>query len=181
VDYTRYLADVLDFPKPGIVFKDISPLLADPNALECATVEMENAVMEMCPRPKGVSSKSLKIVALDARGFLFGTPVAMGTLRGLVMARKPGKLPGKTVTVDYGLEYGTNTLAMQHGSIQEGDRVVIVDDILATGGTLLAAAQLVEMMGGTVMGMVCFLEIEDLEGRKLIEEKGYEIRTLVTA
>lgn len=157
---------IQDFPSKGISFKDISPLLADPEAMQYITDEFE----------KKLTNTDI-VVGPDARGFLFGTPLAMQTKKPFVMVRKPGKLPGDTIIEEYALEYGTNTLQMQVGSIKPGQKVTIVDDLLATGGTTKAIINLVEKQGGIIDQILFVIELTFLPGREGLEK--YNISSLV--
>ena len=168
MDLKKYIYDIPNFPSEGILFRDITPLLDDSDAFNYTV----NKMMEIAK-----SFGATKIVSPEARGFLFGTPVAYGLNVGFVPVRKPGKLPRETIMQKYTLEYGTNTLAMHADAIKKGDKVVIVDDLLATGGTVLAAARLVEELGGEVVGMVFAIELVDLNGKKVLEE--YNIESLI--
>ncbi len=159
------IRDVPDFPKPGILFKDITPVLADGDAL--------SEVIGALTRAAGRLSPDV-IAGVESRGFLFGAPIAHAMNLGLVPVRKAGKLPAKTVQVEYALEYGTATVEMHEDSISPGQRVVIVDDLLATGGTAMAAAQLVEKLGGTVAGFVFLVELAFLGGREKLGSYPYE-------
>ncbi len=159
------IRDVPDFPKPGILFKDITPVLADGDAL--------SEVIGALTRAAGRLSPDV-IAGVESRGFLFGAPIAHAMNLGLVPVRKVGKLPAKTVQVEYALEYGTATVEMHEDSISPGQRVVIVDDLLATGGTAMAAAQLVEKLGGVVAGFVFLVELAFLGGREKLGNYPYE-------
>ena len=152
-----FLRDVPDFPKPGIVFKDISPLLANPQALRMAVQRMADLVD---------GAHIDRLCAMESRGFLFGTPLALELNVGFTPIRKPGKLPWKTYSAEYDLEYGTDRLEIHADGVHEGERVLVVDDVLATGGTMQAACHLVEQLGGTVVACVVLLELAFLEGRK---------------
>ena len=156
MDLTKFLRDVPDFPKPGILFKDITPLLASPDA-------MKAAVERLAALPVGPVHK---IAAIESRGFLFGVPLAMHLGIGFVPVRKPGKLPWKTHRVEYVLEYGTDAVEIHQDAFRKGERVLVVDDLLATGGTMEAAAKLVEAAGGTVAGCAFVVELAFLAGRK---------------
>lgn len=149
------LRDVPDFPKPGVMFKDITPLLADHAAF--------TAVVHALAADHGVVDK---VVGMEARGFLFGAPVALSLDCGFVPVRKPGKLPWESRTVSYDLEYGSETLAMHVDAIAPGERVLLVDDVLATGGTASATAELVRQAGGEVVGLAVLLELSFLSGRE---------------
>jgi adenine phosphoribosyltransferase len=160
MDLNKYIRDIADFPKPGILFKDITPLLAAPEAFRVAVDRMADY-----SRQRGVSS----VAAAEARGFLFAAPLAYLLNVPFIMLRKPGKLPYQTVSHKYELEYGTAELHMHIDSVQANDRVLLVDDVLATGGTMRAACQLVEQAGGHVAGCAFLLELEFLHGRKRLE------------
>ena len=168
MDLKKYIYDIKDFPQEGILFRDITPLLNDKDAYKYAVDKMMDIAK---------SYGATKIVSPEARGFLFGTPVACGLNLPFAPVRKPGKLPRETVEEKYTLEYGTNTLAMHADAIKKGDKVVIVDDLLATGGTVLAAARLIERLGGEVVGMIFAIELVDLCGRKVLE--GYNVDSLI--
>lgn len=170
MDYTKYITVIEGFPKPGISFKDISPLLKNGEAYHSACDDMAKLAAEFKPTI---------IIGPEARGFIFGCPIAYSLDIGFVMSRKIGKLPGETLQVNYGLEYGHDTIAIPAHSIQKGDRVVIVDDLLATGGTLRAIIKLVRMAGAEVVGTVTFIELKDLQGEKVLEEEGVPFRTLL--
>lgn len=164
----EYVANVPDFPKKGILFRDITPLLADKKAFKQAINELVSF---------GKKQQATVICGPEARGFIFGTPVAFEMEVGFIPIRKPGKLPRKEVSVSYDLEYGSNTLSMHDDAIKPGDRVLIVDDLLATGGTLEATIQLIELKGGIVCGIACIIELDALEGRKKLE--GYDVYSLM--
>lgn len=148
--------DVPDFPKPGIIFKDITPVLLDPQLFGLAAQGMA--------RPF-VAAGVTRVVAIESRGFMFGAPVALGLDAGLVPVRKPGKLPSKRHRVEYTLEYGTDALEMHADAIGAHDRVLIVDDVLATGGTAEAAGRLVRERGATIAGFSFLIELGFLNGR----------------
>lgn len=159
---------VLNYPKDGIDFKDITPILKEPEAFkECIEQMMKLA-----------EDKEIDIVTgTEARGFIVGAPIALELGKGFVPVRKPGKLPSDTISHEYELEYGTDTLEIHTDAIKKGDKVLIVDDLLATGGTALASAKLVEELGGEVVGMIFFIELEFLNGRNLIEY--YDVKSLI--
>jgi adenine phosphoribosyltransferase len=150
------IATVADFPAPGIQFKDITPLLACPRAFPTSIELLEERVAHL-----GVEI----IAAPESRGFLFGVPLAMRMNVGFVPIRKPGKLPREIHSVEYSLEYGTDTVEMHADSIQPGQKVLMVDDVLATGGTMAACCELVEKMGGVVIGCAFLMELTFLGGR----------------
>lgn len=149
-----------DYPREGIVFHDISPLLADPTAFR-------NAIEELAQR---ITAWEPDVIAgIEARGFLIAAALSVSMNRGMVMIRKKGKLPGPTVSTSYDLEYGSASLEMQSDAIRPGARVVIVDDLLATGGTFRAAAKLTRSLGGHVCGAACIMELPDLGGRATLD------------
>lgn len=153
----RLIRDVPDFPKPGIVFKDITPLLADRSALALA--------VECMAHPWRASGVDV-VVGPESRGFIFGTALATALNAGFVPVRKPGKLPSRTRSVTYELEYGTDTLQVHDDAMTRGTRVLLVDDLLATGGTLAASASLVRDMGAECVGASVFIELTGLSGRE---------------
>lgn len=163
-----YIRDIPDFPQPGILFRDITPLLRNAGAFNY-TVDQ---IAQQC-QGREIDA----IVAIESRGFLFGAPLACRMDKPFIPVRKQGKLPAETVSVEYSLEYGSNVMEMHLEDISGGDRVLILDDVLATGGTLAAAAQLVEKAGGKVSSMGLVIELKALEGRKLLE--GYDIFSLI--
>lgn len=167
MDLARFLRDVPDFPKPGILFKDITPLLASPLAMRAAIDRL--AAFDF--------GKVDKVAAVESRGFLFGVPLAMQLGVGFVPVRKPGKLPWKTNRVEYVLEYGTDAVEIHQDAIQKGERVLLVDDLLATGGTMGAACQLVESCGGKVAGCAFVVELAFLAGRDRL--RGHRVDSLV--
>jgi adenine phosphoribosyltransferase len=168
VDLASKIRDIPDFPKRGIVFKDIMPLLADPDALH-ETVEQLAGFSE----PK----KPDLILGAEARGFILGAALAYRLHCGFIAARKPGKLPWRTVSVKYALEYGFDALELHADAIKQGTRVIIHDDLLATGGTAKAKIDLVEQLGGVVVGLAFVIELEFLHGRDRLE--GYEVFSLI--
>ena len=163
-----FIRNVPDFPQEGIQFKDITPLLGNPDALETAVKALSEPF-----RNAGIDA----VVAIEARGFLLGAPVAMDLGIGLVPVRKAGKLPWHTYRVDYALEYGSATLEMHQDALKEGSRALIVDDVLATSGTMQATVELVEKCGGTVVGMAVLIELAFLKGRDKLT--GYDLRSLI--
>jgi len=154
MDLASFLRDVPDFPKPGILFKDITPMLASPEAMHAAVDRL--AAIDY----GGVD----KIAAIESRGFLFGVPLAMKLGCGFVPVRKPGKLPWKTNRIEYVLEYGTDAVEIHEDAVLPGERVLLVDDLLATGGTMGAACQLVEACGGVVAACAVVIELGFLGG-----------------
>jgi adenine phosphoribosyltransferase len=165
----KYIRSVPDFPKPGINFYDVTTLFQDPVGFNLALDGMEKYVK---------SRKADKIVAIEARGFILGAALADRLNIGLVPARKPGKLPWRTITEEYSLEYGTDRLQMHADAVRPGERVVIVDDLVATGGTLKAACKLVEQLGGTVVGISSVIGLTFLPFRKQLA--GYDLHHLIT-
>jgi adenine phosphoribosyltransferase len=168
VDLASKIRDIPDFPKRGIVFKDIMPLLADAEALH-ETVEKLAEFAE--PRKPDL------IVGAEARGFILGAALAYRLECGFIAARKPGKLPWRTVSVKYALEYGFDALELHADAIKPGTRVIVHDDLLATGGTARAKVDLVEQLGGEVVGLAFVIELEFLNGRERLE--GYDVFSLI--
>lgn len=167
------VVDVPDFPTPGVVFKDISPLLADHVAFAAAV----DAVV--AHHGRGTVDK---VVGIEARGFIVAAPVAYHFGAGFVPVRKPGKLPGPTHETSYELEYGSNVLQVHQDALEPGERVLVVDDVLATGGTAAAAARLVEQAGAEVVGLSVLLELTFLAGRAALatEHPGFDVHALLT-
>jgi len=161
----RTIRDVNNFPKPGIVFKDVTPVLLDVELFRRAAVAMAEPYRD---------ARITRVVAVESRGFLFGAPIALELGAGLVPIRKPGKLPAATQRVEYALEYGTDALEMHHDAVQAGDHVLIVDDVLATGGTANAAAQLVAGTGAAVTGFTFLIELDFLKGRQRLHGRRVE-------
>ncbi|OGG60743.1 adenine phosphoribosyltransferase [Candidatus Kaiserbacteria bacterium RIFCSPHIGHO2_01_FULL_56_24] len=167
-----YVRDVPDFPKPGITFRDITPLLAHPHGLRHIVGTMVDHLGGQFPLVVDM------IVALDARGFIIGGALAHHLQLPLVLVRKKGKLPFKTVGTSYGLEYGSDEIEMHADAIIKGDRALIVDDLLATGGTARAACDLVEKLGGVVAGCFFLIELDGLGGRSKLGK--YEVYSILT-
>ena len=159
-DPLTLIRDVPDFPEPGVLFKDITPLLADPAAFTAVVTALADAGRDA----QGATVVD-KVVGMEARGFILGAPVALALGVGFVPVRKVGKLPGETHAVSYALEYGEATLEVLRDGIAPGDRVLLVDDVLATGGTADATRQLVELCGGTVHAFAVLMELSFLHGR----------------
>ncbi len=168
----RYVRDVPDFPKPGILFKDIMPLLADAGAFRQAV----DAFADLCRELPGGTPD--KIVGIDARGFIFGAAVAYALGVGFIPVRKKGKLPGDTQHHAYSLEYGEAVVEMQSDALRPGDRVALVDDLLATGGTAGAALELITQLGGKAEAVFFLIELEFLDGRKRLPE-GVPVKALL--
>lgn len=163
-----YIASIPDYPEKGVTFRDISPLMADGKAYR----EAVNKIVEYADK-KQIDM----VVGPEARGFIVGCPVAYEVGVGFAPVRKPGKLPRETIEVTYDKEYGKDTLTLHEDAIKPGQRVLVCDDLLATGGTVKATIDLVEKLGGVVVGCAFLIELLDLHGRDKIE--GYEIRTLL--
>jgi adenine phosphoribosyltransferase len=164
MDLAKFLRDVPDFPKPGILFKDITPLLASPEAMQETIVRFARLAVGQVD----------KVAAIESRGFLFGAPLAMKLGVGFVPIRKPGKLPWKTNRIEYVLEYGKDAVEIHQDAVRAGDRVLIVDDLLATGGTMAAACQLVQACGGAVAACLCVVELVFLGGRERLGSQRVE-------
>ncbi len=161
MDLKNYIANINDFPKEGILFRDITPLMADGAAFKEATNRIETFAKEIGAEV---------IVGPESRGFIFGCPVAINLNIGFVPVRKPGKLPRETVSFAYDLEYGSNELHMHSDAIKPGQKVLIVDDLLATGGTVEATIKLIEKLQGVVVGAAFLIELEDLNGRACLKD-----------
>ena len=162
MDLRSYVRDIPDFPRPGIVFKDITPVLAAPAALDAAVTGLASFA-----RPLDVEL----VVGAEARGFLLGPALARDLGAGFVLARKPGKLPHATVRAEYQLEYGVDTLEIHSDAVHEGSRVLVHDDLLATGGTARATCELVEGLGGVVVGCAFLIELSLLDGRQRLGDR----------
>lgn len=171
MDLHTLIRDIADYPKPGIVFKDISPLLRDPGGLALAVEHMANPY-----RGLGVDI----VCGAESRGFIFGTAVAQALSAGFVPIRKPGKLPYKTHSMAYELEYGTDTLEIHQDAIQPGQTVLMVDDLLATGGTMRACLDLVRKLGGEVAGVTVLIELTFLHGRDKLGDQGGDVHAVLT-
>lgn len=163
------IRSVPDFPIPGILFRDITPLLADPAALKQSVAEMTEPW-----RGAGIDL----VAAMEARGFMFGAAMAIEMGAGFVPVRKAGKLPWKTNAVEYALEYRSDVLHIHQDAVVAGQTVLVVDDVIATGGTAAAVVKLVENLGGRVAGLQFLIELAGLDGRKLLE--GYQVRSVIT-
>ncbi len=165
----EYIRDIPDFPKQGIIFKDITTLLQDATAFRQALDELEARCREY---------GATHVLGIESRGFIFAAPLADRLGAGFVPVRKLGRLPAETVQSEYALEYGTNTVEMHRDAIAPGERVLIVDDLLATGGTCRAAIDLVEQLGGVVAGCAFLVELTFLAGRSRLD--GYDLQALIT-
>ena len=167
-DVEKYIKSIPDFPQPGIIFRDVTSVIEDPKGLQIAIDDM-SAMLD------GVDYDV--IAGAESRGFIFGAPIAYKNGKGFVLVRKKGKLPRETVEMSYDLEYCTATIEMHKDSIKPGQKVVLVDDLIATGGTIEAAAKLVEKLGGVVVKMIFLIELTDLKGRERLSK--YDIDSLV--
>jgi adenine phosphoribosyltransferase len=168
MNFKTLIRDVPDFPKAGILFRDITPLLKDPQGLKEVTQAFAAHYKD-----KGIQ----KICGIESRGFMFGAPLAMALGVGFVPVRKPGKLPWTKISQDYILEYGTDKLEMHVDAVEKGERVLIVDDLLATGGTAKAVCQLLQNAGAKVAGVACVIELEFLKGRNALQD--FDVHVLV--
>lgn len=169
MDLTAHIRAVPDFPKPGILFRDITPLLAEPTAFAAAIDQLATPWL---------SGEIDAVAAVEARGFLFAAPLALRLGVGLIPVRKPGKLPAETVSYSYDLEYGSDTLEMHRGIVKDAARVLVIDDVLATGGTAEACVKLLESSGATVAGCAFLVELEGLGGRDRLG--GHRVETVLT-
>ena len=163
---TGLIRDIPDFPTPGILFRDITPLLAEPEAFHQAIALMAKPYSDID-----------HVVCIESRGFILGAPIAYKLGAGLVPVRKAGRLPSATLSADYSLEYGENTVEVHKDAIQSGDRVIVVDDLLATGGTIGAAIELVQALGATLEGIEVLIELSALNGRERLA--GYPVRSQI--
>lgn len=159
---------IQDFPKKGILFRDITPLLEDPKALKAIIKELARMFKD-----RGIQ----KVAGVESRGFIFGTPLAIALGVGFVPIRKAGKLPAETIGEEYALEYGTNRIEIHKDAIHKGEKVLLVDDLLATGGTMEACCKLTRALGGHIAGIAFVIELRELNGRRKL--KGYPIKVLI--
>ncbi len=169
LDLASFIREIPDWPKKGILFYDITTLLANPQALR-------GAVEAMCAPYKDAGITD--VAAVEARGFIFGTAVATQLNAGFLPIRKKGKLPFKTESVTYDLEYGTDTLEVHNDAVTSGAKILMVDDLLATGGTMKAACDLIERVGGDIVGITCLIELTDLGGREKLAP--HDIHTVIS-
>ena len=163
-----YVVSIPDFPEPGIIFRDVTSVIQDAKGLQLAIDEMQKLL-------EGVEFDVL--AGAESRGFIFGMPIAYNLKKPFVLVRKKGKLPRETVEMSYDLEYGSATIEMHKDSIKPGQKVVLVDDLIATGGTIEAAAKLVEQLGGEVVKIIFLMELAGLEGRKKLEK--YDVGSVI--
>ena len=168
MDLTKVVRDIFDFPQEGIIFRDITPVLQNAEALQ-------EAVDQFCKKLE--NEEFDYVVGPESRGFIFGVPVAYAMKKGFIPVRKPGKLPCEVIAKSYDLEYGSNVLEMHKDALKPGDRVVVVDDLIATGGTTKAICELVEELGAEIVSLNFFIELEALKGREALE--GYEVHSII--
>ena len=166
MELKNYIAKVMDYPKEGIVFRDITPLMADGPAYHESVKQLVDYAREL---------QVDVIVGPEARGFIVGCPVAFELGVGFAPVRKPGKLPREVISADYEKEYGVDTLTMHADAIKPGQRVLIVDDLLATGGTVKATIEMIERLGGVVAGCAFLIELDELKGREAIGDYDYKV------
>ena len=164
----EYVRSIPDFPEPGIIFRDITTILQDPDGLHLAIQSMQDKLKD---------TEFDVVVGTESRGFIFGVPIAYNLHKAFVPVRKKGKLPCETVSMEYDLEYGSAVIEMHKDSIKPGQKVVLVDDLVATGGTIEAAIKLVEELGGEVVKVVFLMELAGLKGRERV--KGYEVESVL--
>jgi len=170
MDLKKYIRSIQDYPKKGILFRDITTLIKDKDAFKECVDQMSQIIIKLnCD----------KIAAIESRGFIFASPLSYNLSKPNILMRKKNKLPAEKYSVDFELEYGKATLEIHKDSIAEGEKVIIIDDLIATGGTAEAAAKLVEKSGGKVLGFVFVINLFDLGGKKLLEEKDYKTFSLI--
>ncbi len=169
MDLRSYIRSIPDFPKPGVNFKDITPLLKNPAALRQSTNDLRRRFADI---------EFDLVLGIESRGFIFGSLIAGEAEKGFIPVRKPGKLPFRTIREAYSLEYGKNELELHEDAVAAGDRVLVIDDVLATGGTAAAAAALTEKLGGRVVGIGMLIELAFLKGRERLQR--YRVESLVT-
>ena len=169
-DFLPYIHAYPDFPKPGVLFRDIFPLIGNPKVFRQAIQAMAEISTRFRPT---------KILSIEARGFIVGSVLSLEMDVGMLPARKRGKLPGETITYQYDLEYGSDALQIPKGSIQKGDRVLIADDVLATGGTARAAMELTKLAGGEPVGLIAIIELSFLKGKEHLQKFGLETASLL--
>lgn len=168
MNLSKMIRDIPDFPQEGVLFRDITPVLQNAEALQAA-------VDQFCEK---LSAEEFDyVVGPESRGFIFGVPVAYAMKKGFIPVRKPGKLPCEVISKSYDLEYGSNRLEMHRDALKPGDRIVVVDDLIATGGTTKAICELVEELGAEVVSLNFFIELEALQGRELLKE--YSVHSLI--
>ena len=171
IDIQSLIRDYQDFPKPGVLFRDITPIFRNEHALK----KIVNDFKLTYP-PTEIE----KVAGIESRGFILATALGFDYGKGLLLIRKAGKLPGETTTKEYSIEYGKAVMEIQKDAITNGERVLIADDLIATGGTALAAANLIESLGGKVVGFAFIIELKSLKGGDILRNKGYKVNSLVT-
>jgi adenine phosphoribosyltransferase len=170
MDLKKYIRSIQDYPKKGILFRDITTLIKNKDAFKDCIDQMSKIIEKLnCD----------KIASIESRGFIFASPLSYNLLKPNILMRKKNKLPAEKYSVDFELEYGKSTLEIHKDSILNGEKVIIIDDLIATGGTAEAAAKLVETSGGKVLGFVFVINLFDLGGKKLLEKKGYKTFSLM--
>ena len=170
MDLKKYIRSIHDYPKKGILFRDITTLIKDKNAFKNCIDQMSNILTKLdCD----------KIAAIESRGFIFASPLAYNLSKSYILLRKKNKLPAERYSVDFVLEYGKATLEIHKDSVKSKEKVVIIDDLIATGGTAKAAAKLIEKSGGKVSGFIFLINLFDLGGKDLLEKKGYKCYSLI--
>ena len=170
MDLKKYIRSVQDYPKKGILFRDITTLIKDKNAFKNCIDQMSNILIKL---------DYDKIAAIESRGFIFASPLSYNLSKSYILLRKKNKLPAEKYSVDFELEYGKATLEIHKDSVKSKEKVVIIDDLIATGGTAEAAAKLIEKSGGKVSGFIFLINLFDLGGKKLLEKKGYKTYNLI--
>jgi adenine phosphoribosyltransferase len=170
MDFKQKIREIQDWPKPGVNFKDITTLLEDPAAFRAVIDELSGQF---------TGQKIDKVVGIDARGFLLAAPVAYKITAGLSIVRKKGKLPSRTIGQEYTLEYASNAIEMHDDTIKPGENVILIDDLCATGGTALAACDLIEKLGGKIVGISFLVDLPFLDGSVKLKNRGYDVRSLV--
>ena len=170
MDLKKYILSIQDYPKKGILFRDITTLIKDKNAFKDCIDQMSNILIKL---------DYDKIAAIESRGFIFASPLSYNLSKSYILLRKKNKLPAERYSVDFVLEYGKATLEIHKDSVKSKEKVVIIDDLIATGGTAEAAAKLIEKSGGKVSGFIFLINLFDLGGKDLLEKKGYKCYSLV--
>ncbi|HKL98604.1 MAG TPA: adenine phosphoribosyltransferase [Mobilitalea sp.] len=163
-----YVRSIPDFPEPGIIFRDVTSILQDKDGLKLAVDQMQELLKDL---------DFDTIIGPESRGFIFGVPIAYNLNKAFIPIRKKGKLPCETISMDYDLEYGKATIEMHKDAVKPGQRVVIVDDLIATGGTIVAITKLIEMLGGKVVKIISLMELKGLNGRDKL--KGYDVEAVI--
>ena len=170
MDLKKYIRSIHDYPKKGILFRDITTLIKDKNAFKNCIDQMSNILIKL---------DYDKIAAIESRGFIFASPLSYNLSKSYILLRKKNKLPAERYSVDFELEYGKATLEIHKDSVKSKEKVVIIDDLIATGGTAEAAAKLIEKTGGKVSGFIFLINLFDLGGKNLLEKKGYKCYSLI--